>query len=73
LGNSTSALLIIDPNDRSASFLEDDYFGPIRDRVMVRLQFVALYTGIEVVVDDPRCFGIADLEKQVDEFLGELN
>jgi hypothetical protein len=73
LGISTSALLIIDPNDPSASSLEDDYYGPIEDRVLDRLQFIALYTGIEIIVDDPRRFDMAGLERQVDEFLDELN
>jgi hypothetical protein len=73
LGNSTSALTVIDPNNATASGLEEDYYGPIEDRVLERLKFVALYTGIEIVVDDPRRFDMAGLERQVDEFLDELN
>jgi len=73
LGNSTSALMVIDPNDAAASPLEEDYYGRIEDRVRSRLKFVALYTGIEIEVDDPRRFDMASLDKQVDEFLNELN
>ena len=73
LGGISSPLTIIDPNDVSASRLGADYYGQIEKRIQTRLRFVALYTGIEIDIDDPRTFNITRLEKQVDEYLDELD
>ena len=73
LGGSASPVIIIDPRNAKRSVMEEDYYGPIENRISARLKFVGVYTGIDVDVDDPRRFDLAGLEKQVDEFLDELN
>lgn len=73
LGSNSSALTVIDPNNASAPSLGADYYGRIEKRIQVRLNFVALYTGIEIDIDNPRTFNMTSLEKQVDEYLDELD
>ena len=72
LGNNSSPLTIIDPNSALTSSQGADFYGKIEKRIQARLNFVALYTGIEVDIDNPRTFSMTSLEKQVDEFLDEL-
>jgi len=73
LGVNTTALTVIDPNNATAPRLGVDYYGRIEKRMQARLNFIAVYTGIEIVVDNPRSISMTRLEQQVDEYLDELD
>jgi len=73
LGGNSAPLISIDPNDVMAPSLGLDYYGQIEKRIQARLNFIAVYTGIEIVADNPRHVNMTSLRRQVDEYLDKLD
>jgi len=73
LGRNISPVTIIDPDSPAMLKSGAEYYGQIEKRFRAKLSFVARHTDIEIDVDNPRNVNIERLEKQVDEYLDELD
>jgi len=71
LSASSSALLVIHPNQLGTTQAGSQYYGEIEQRMQARLEFIAAQTKIEII--DINKMNLSALESRVDQRLEQLD